>query len=66
MVIYTRYLRYTTEKDVETRKHPNIVFKEMDRARIEQNGINYFRSYIYIMYVKQLVHKEGMKENNNV
>lgn len=66
MVIYTRYLRYTTEKDVETRKHPNMAFKEMDRARTEQNGINHFRSYMYIMYIKQLVHKEGMKENNNV
>lgn len=66
MVIYTRYLQYTTEKDAETRKHPNIAFKEMNRARTEPNGINHFRSYIYIMYVKQLVYKEGMKENSNV
>lgn len=47
MVIYTRYLLCSTEKDVETRKLTNVAFKGMGRTRTEQGSVNHFSSYIY-------------------
>lgn len=64
MEIYTRYLQYIMEKDVETRNHPNIAFKETDRTRTEQSDVNHFSSYVYFMFVNQLEHKKGRMENS--